>query len=306
MSPPFPYWLYLTLSEWTPWVGTKRETRITCLTVNLFCSDALTLLIEDNRLWVQRIPPAPPRSAKKTSLKAKRAERAIRKSRPPSKKSHKKKTRSLPPSASLTPPPKEEEVVDGPRKRTQVAFYGNVTPTAAALKRGASQHNTPTSTRGTRSHPNLQADAEAKPAPGSRSTPSRLRGRGSDTATKSSNTPIPRGTRVSRRLRDIDDEWQQIPDEWLGKDKSETKTVGRIPAAQTNGKAKAKKRDVDEGSELSELTDEEEHEAELQAARLREESTAQEVNESKPTNGTDGSLTPVSPVAVSLYDLVDT
>ena len=246
----------------------------------------------DNRLWVQRVPPAPPRPPKKTSLKAKRAERAIRKSRPPPKKSHKKKI--PPPSASPSPPPpKEEEIVSGPRKRTQVAFYGNLTPTVAALKRGGSAQNTPTSTRGTRSSARQHRNNEMTTPASNRSAPSQSRGAVAETPSKTRATPLPLGTRVSRRLRDVDDEWQKIPDEWLGQAASSEE-----PAAKVNGKAKgkAKQRAADEESDLSELTDEEEHEAELKArlGSVPMTGVTEAKGDVKRGGGTDGSLTPVS------------
>lgn len=149
----------------------------------------------------------------------------MKKSRPPPKKSHKKKE---PKEAPPTPPPKvEEEPVSGRRKRTQVQIYGNVTPTVQALKRGGSTIETPTkSSRSTRSSGRLNPDS-----PASASKP----------------VPLPRGTRVSRRLHSLDDEWQQVPDGWM------------------DDKSKANGREDDEESELSALTDEEEHEAELKA-----------------------------------------
>lgn len=101
------------------------------------------------------------------------------------------------------------------------------------------------------------------------------------------------GTRVSRRLRDVDDEWQKIPDEWLGQAASSEE-----PAAKVNGKAKgkAKQRDADEESDLSELTDEEEHEAELKArlGSVPMTGVTEAKEDVKRGGGTDGSLTPVS------------
>ncbi|KAL1405212.1 hypothetical protein Q8F55_008837 [Vanrija albida] len=186
-------------------------------------------LFDDNRLWVQRVRPAPPRPPKKSSLKAKRAQRALNRSRPPPKKSHKKKEPSQLEEPPL-PPPKKEEVVSGPRRRTQVVFYGNLTPTVEALKRGTVVESTPRSDRSTRSSARIAQETPSKPtrAP-----------------------PLPLGTRVSRRLRAVDDEWQHVPDEWL----------------ETPNKAKRNAgRDDDQESELSELTDEEVHEARLQAS----------------------------------------
>jgi hypothetical protein len=80
---------------------------------------------------------------------------------------------------------------------------------------------------------------------------------------------MPRGTRVSRRLRDTEDEWQQVPTEWLGDQNgngaSNSKRSSRSGAAG-NGTKRKKPLDEDEESELSELTDEEEHTASMAAA----------------------------------------
>ncbi|BEI82391.1 hypothetical protein CcaverHIS002_0302590 [Cutaneotrichosporon cavernicola] len=201
-------------------------------------------LFDDNRLWVQRTRPLPPRAPKATSLKAKRAQRSVKRSKPAPKKSHKKKT----PAKKATP---ERELclepVEGPRKRTQVTFYGNVTPTVDALKRGGPPAAHPRSDRATRS------SARNAPATSPVATPSRL---------SSQAPPLPRGTRVSRRLRNVDDEWQQIPDEWL-----QTAETKRMQVTTKNAEEKTDSQADDDGSELSELTDEEEHQAELNATR---------------------------------------
>ena len=129
-------------------------------------------------------------------------------------------------------------------------------PTVQALKRGGGVNVTPSS-KGTRSSSRLHGDAgPSSLTPVIMSTPSK----GSKT------TPLPLGTRVSRRLRDVEDEWQQIPDEWLGKERDAT-------AKQPNGKGKGrsngrrKNKAEDEESELSELTDEEEHQTHLRMSQ---------------------------------------
>lgn len=174
-------------------------------------------------------------------------------------------------------PKKEEEDVSGPRRRTQVNFYGNLTPTVAALKRGAS-NITPTSSRGTRSSNRLQ--------PGSTPTVT-------ETPSKTRNTPLPLGTRVSRRLRNVDDEWQQIPDEWLSPQKEDAGMKFGTPD-QVKGAGKrtsnARKRDVEEESELSDLTDEEEHQAKMSAIR---KTSPEEKRKADIEVDSDEALTPV-------------
>ncbi|WWC60648.1 uncharacterized protein I303_103222 [Kwoniella dejecticola CBS 10117] len=217
-------------------------------------------LFDDNRLWIQRIPPPPPpppRPLKKSSQKAKKA---ARKSQPrastststpvgAAKKSHKK--RQITPELSLTPPPPaEEEVLSGSRRRKSVNFYGNPTPTAQALKRG---HPTPSAAEG---------PSSSRSSRNTRNNPLPLPPRMSESPSKAKNTPLPLGTRVSRRLRNVDDEWQAIPDEWLtpSKQSQAAKAKGKGKAKQANGGG-----DADE-SDLSDLTDEEEHERILLAS----------------------------------------
>jgi hypothetical protein len=133
-----------------------------------------------------------------------------------------------------------------------VSFYGNLTPTVAALKKG-SANNTPStsrSTRSTRGHP-----VDTKPTAPAAETPSR-RGKGKQVETKPAS--LPRGTRTSRRNRDIEEEWQQVPEEWLDAKASGSKGAS---GSSSNGTKRKKPVDDDEESELSELTDEEEHDA---------------------------------------------
>jgi hypothetical protein len=86
-------------------------------------------------------------------------------------------------------------------------------------------------------------------------TPSR-RGKGKQVETKPA--PLPRGTRTSRRNRDTEDDWQQVPEEWLNVKASGSKGAS---GSGSNGLKRKKPVEDDEESELSELTDEEELEA---------------------------------------------
>lgn len=215
-------------------------------------------------------PPAPPRPPKKSSLKAKKALKRQRQSIGPSTEepsSSSKPSRPTPrPRQSVkeeqtpfaaTPHKKEDEPVSGTRRRTQVAFYGNPTPTAQALKRGANAVPTPSSSRSvrsTRAHPSEarseQSNAVNTPVKGA------AKGKGKAETPAS----LPRGTRVSRRLRETEDEWQQIPPEWLSNGTAAVKSSVNGKAARTTAA------DDDAESELSELTDEDEHEAKVKAS----------------------------------------
>lgn len=191
-------------------------------------------------------------------------------------------------------------MLSGPRKRTQVSFYGNPTPTAAALKRGGPPlpQETPTSQKITRSssRKGLAAEAEiqtptlASAFRGQKDTPSKSRANANGNGTP---TSLPRGTRVSRRFRDVDDEWQQVPEEWL-KTPAESETTGKGKARATKGKGKRRGKDADEESELSELTDEEEHQARLAASGTKGDGAEEEREEDK--GHAVGDETPLTPM----------
>ena len=150
---------------------------------------------------------------------------------------------------------KIEEPVSGSRRRTQVSFYGNVTPTVAALKRGAN-NSTPSTSRSTRATRGNQVEGTSNAI--AAGTPSRSQGKGKQVDTKPAS--LPRGTRVSRRLRDTEDEWQQVPAEWLGSEggeESNPKRASRSTVGNGNGNKRKLPLDDGEDSELSELSDEE-------------------------------------------------
>jgi hypothetical protein len=85
-------------------------------------------------------------------------------------------------------------------------------------------------------------------------TPSRNRAKGKQVELKPAS--LPRGTRASRRIRDTEDEWQQVPAEWLGADPSSSN--GAFTSVESNGNKRKKPADEDEESELSDLPDEDE------------------------------------------------
>ncbi|KAI9634429.1 uncharacterized protein MKK02DRAFT_7781, partial [Dioszegia hungarica] len=215
-------------------------------------------LFDDNRLWVQRYRAPPPRPAKKASVIPKKSHK--KKPRPtaesststPRPKAAKKKR---PVSPDLTPPPPlaepEDTPVSGPRKRTQVAFYGNPLKTVEALRRGGPPPaHTPSSSKITRSSSRGGLAAVAA-APIADSTPSRAPAK-----TKAKPTPeatsVSRSSRATRRTRDAEDTWQAIPAEWLDPEAS----ASPVKAEPKGRKGKRKASAVEEESELSSLTDE--------------------------------------------------
>ena len=78
-------------------------------------------------------------------------------------------------------------------------------------------------------------------------------------------------------MRDTEEEWQQIPVEWLGSGSAaEAESNGaqqsgltRSTRGKANGKTAKSKAGGDDESELSELTDEDEHEATVKASGLK-------------------------------------
>jgi len=98
----------------------------------------------------------------------------------------------------------------------------------------------------------------------------------------------------------VDDEWQQVPEEWLSPEKKSALDVAEYAGRATrgangksNGKGKAKSREEDEDSELSELTDEEEHQKEVDASR------AAGADQPSDDVTSEGNLTPVSLIPIT-------
>lgn len=147
------------------------------------------------------------------------------------KKSHRK--REFTPEEEALPPPTPEPIIlSGPRKRTQVAFYGNPTPTGQALKRGAPSANG-TPTRSTRNHPLLDAAEET--------------------------TAATNGSRSSKRGGRL----QPAPPSASAGSSSKSRRNTAPPPSSGSSDL------TEEESELSDLTDEEEHQATLKLNGIR-------------------------------------
>jgi hypothetical protein len=143
------------------------------------------------------------------------------------------------------------EPMPGSRRRTQVAFYGNPTSTIEALKRSAGAGpSTPTGARATRTSNRSTGDVR----PSGSIFVSRAVAATPSKAAKVE--PAVRGTRISRRLRDVEDEWQQVPAEWLKGENTTTKSA--VSSSGSNkGKGKGKQDmavDDDDESVLTELS----------------------------------------------------
>lgn len=163
-----------------------------------------------DRLWIQREPPKPLAPPK-------------RKRKPAPRKSAKKASTSktaVQEDSDSEPEPEPDPV---PQKRTR-------TTNGRATRTQAKTAETLTTGRGTRAaklQANKKLDAQAKElaefqrlaAASEKSSPRSTRNTRSNGIVQESKKPI-RGTRASARLRgasmdDDDDEWQQVPEEWL-------------------------------------------------------------------------------------------
>ncbi|WVQ71316.1 hypothetical protein IAR50_000844 [Cryptococcus sp. DSM 104548] len=256
-------------------------------------------LFDDNRIWIQRPLPLPPTQAKKSSLKAKRALKRAR-AQAPAKKS---KTKAIPkkkvqpaqkpkpkpkapgkrkPKKERTPTPPPAEIT-GSRRRTAVAFYGNPTPTALALKRGsAGPAATPTRAggRATRSSGRFSAvelgvdgkeeeeDVEMEVDDGEEEEEYEDE-KPATRATRSRAAPvktIPRaGVRSSRRNRAPTTEQEEDENEESVPEKPSRSTRA------TRANKVVEEKEEDEDSELSELTDDEEPNEPISAASAADE-----------------------------------
>ncbi|KAF9048495.1 hypothetical protein BJ165DRAFT_1023939 [Panaeolus papilionaceus] len=186
--------------------------------------------IGGNRLWIQREPPKPPR---KTAAKRKRAPQ----------------------------PAKEESISKPAAKRAR-------TKASTASTKAKEEPPTPSgrSARAAKAQANLKLNAQAKElAELNRQAALSARPR-RGAAPNNKSPPKPLGTRVSARLRGTqEDEWQEIPDEWLEEP---------MPKDKGRRKAKPVKTGLEDDdtsiSDLTELSDEEE-DSDTQAKETVEE-----------------------------------
>ncbi|TRM64914.1 hypothetical protein BD626DRAFT_400216 [Schizophyllum amplum] len=209
-----------------------------------------------DRLWIQRAIPRPPRSK---TLKRKRAAAPPTKTARNNKRSPAKRPRveSDPPAASKSRASSSRKPTGRTKRETPKA----ATPPAGG--RGGS--------RAAKAQANIKLDAQAKEL-------AELQRQAQLNGARST------GTRISSRLRgrDEDEEWQQVPDEWLTVDDVETggrraatngrstrssvrHAVGadktRTTVATENARAAAKRRRAPESDEEDEESDAEDEKA---------------------------------------------
>ncbi|KAF5367052.1 hypothetical protein D9758_004057 [Tetrapyrgos nigripes] len=231
-------------------------------------------LIGADRLWIQRVPPKPPRLAANKNLKRKRGAADTGSS---------KQARS-----------NRTATTNSKRPRLQASS------TKGKGKSSASTDNSVSGRRGraAKAQANLKLDAQAKQlaelnrqaAAMSKSGSSARSGRRQRTASVSPSKPSPSrvgtrsrplGTRLSARLRGTEeDEWQAIPEEWLNENENDDdfKASSRFPRKTGLESDKSSVSDLtelsdDDAGEDDEASGEEQDEAE---ADIKEESSEPE------------------------------
>ncbi|KAJ4479956.1 hypothetical protein J3R30DRAFT_3873140 [Lentinula aciculospora] len=242
-------------------------------------------LIGADRLWIQRVPPKPPRPPPKNSLKRKRTantSQAQAKSFSPNKRPRlqaaAKNRKAV--AKSATEPISNISGRHGRAAKDQANLKLDAqAKELAELNRQAAlmaAHSPKSSTRGATSSKDISSPARA-----TRST-------------------RPLGTRLSARLRGSeDDEWQAIPDEWLQNDDGD----------DTKGKGKGKRRSpslprsVSSVSELTELSEESEmEEVPAEETYIEEGPQSAEFEKSQEQISTPQNFVEWETIAVTLYE----
>ncbi|KAJ3734153.1 hypothetical protein DFJ43DRAFT_1130808 [Lentinula guzmanii] len=211
-------------------------------------------LIGADRLWIQRVPPKPPRPPPKSSLKRKRtvdANKAQAKSSSPTKRPRLQSTAK--PSKTITKP--AAETVSSTSGR-----HGRVAKDQANMKLDAQAKELAELNRQAASLAGHSLKSTARGAGTSKAAPSPAR------ATRSTSSARPLGTRLSARLRGSeDDEWQPIPDEWLQNnddDNTKGKGKGKIRSPSPFGS-------ISGVSELTELEESEDEEVPVEVSQVK-------------------------------------
>lgn len=274
----------------------------------------------DDRLWIQRVPPKPPRPPRA----------ANRKRKAPAKKAARASTSRVVVESEPEPEPEPElESDDEPSSKRR-----RTTRSGGRSSRAQAKESTPTTRRGTRRaklQANKKLDAQAKElaeyqrqaALLASASPSRSSGRATRSTRGSTNAQANAannasgsgrrgatavGTRASARLRgreddEDDEEWQQIPDDWLNDPAEDElpagsnhrRTRGKTRAAAANkGKGRARMRVrvvVEDDEEGEEETEEDELKHLAEQAGLEsdgESSVLTELSDEPEENGQGG------------------
>ncbi|KAH9838790.1 uncharacterized protein C8Q71DRAFT_833159 [Rhodofomes roseus] len=200
-------------------------------------------LIGPDRLWLQRVPPRPPKGLKRK--------------RPAARKST-----AQPSTSKLDNDEYNSEAEQSPkRKRTQRSpAKPAARPQRPAVRSTRSRKSAPEpepepsggrgSTRAAKMQANKKLDVQAKELAEFQRQAAALAAANSPTRSSRSPRKAALGTRTSARLRGTqdedgeDDEWQQIPDEWLHEAESSPRLPTRSSARKGKGKAVAFQEEV--------------------------------------------------------------
>ncbi|KAG6333333.1 hypothetical protein ID866_5766, partial [Astraeus odoratus] len=192
-------------------------------------------LIGADRLWIQREIP-------RTNIKRKRKSEA---------------------RASPTKPDKKQQLSGNKRRRFNEESHINEQPLQSTRQKGRSTPTThPRGSRIAKARANEKLDAQAKDlAEFQRQMATSSRTRASKMTSRSSHRP-PSGIRVSARLRGtavIEDEWQEIPEEWLAADVTDKHALQASEsdalADEVRGEKTGLESDNGSISDLTELSD---------------------------------------------------
>ncbi|KZT19238.1 hypothetical protein NEOLEDRAFT_1183554 [Neolentinus lepideus HHB14362 ss-1] len=231
-------------------------------------------LIGPDRLWIQRSPPKPPRPPKR--------KRAPPKPKAASTATKKGKQSVAPVEADYgdddpEPEPGPRAAARSSRARPTRSVRQNTKSKSTATTNGASSSTSPRKgDRAAKRQANIKLDAQAKAFAEYRRQAAADHRRSSkrqklDEPTPASPVKAPPsraiGTRVSRRLRGSvgDEEWQQIPEEWLKPEEpvleekaEEEESMARRTrgGARRTGTGTGLESDTDSDSELTSLSDE--------------------------------------------------
>ncbi|KAH9941354.1 hypothetical protein B0H21DRAFT_811643 [Amylocystis lapponica] len=197
-------------------------------------------LIGPDRLWIQRVPPKPPKGTKRKRTTA------------PSKSKAKASTSKL----ERDDEESDSQQQSAKRKRVQPKVTGRSTRSHKKQAAPITPEAGGKSARAAKLQANRKLDAQAKELAEFQAASMSKSGSRSTRRTRSELEPrssppkllpqTPRGTRTSARLRGPaakeDDEWQQIPEEWL----IESADVAEPIDVKGKGKAKAAKEEIEE------------------------------------------------------------
>ncbi|KAF6757139.1 hypothetical protein DFP72DRAFT_248163 [Ephemerocybe angulata] len=227
-------------------------------------------LIGGNRLWIQRSPPKPPtrkrkrKAAAEPEPKGRNASKAGSAKRQRVTKAQPAKTKAKA-AVVAAPPTPTGRSSRAAKEQAKVKLDAQAKALAEFNRQAAATSSVSVSASGRATRSRGQAAAKAAPAPSPRKSA---------------------GTRISSRLRSLqDDGWQAVPEEWLNESASTGKKTGL-------------EADDESISDLTELSEEEEEEEE----KVEEEEVQQEEEPEEPEEPVDANFVEWETLCVTLYE----